>query len=233
MFSDERPLFRLRCPFGTPIEVQPSLVMLLAFFVLLSGARTPDQLSQVLIVVGLIVLAILLHELGHAWGAWVQGVPVQRVVLYGGGGLCFHARADRRADEFIAAMGPLTNLALWAIFSILAPRVMDAGLETRATDDTLLLAGFYMEVFASFNLFLAVLNLIPIQPLDGGRLLLHALMRHHPPVRATILAGRVGMFACALYPVSMLYALVTFGWIFLFFPSFALHRAMAQGQRVV
>jgi hypothetical protein len=72
-----------------------------------------------------LVGSIFLHELGHAWGATVQGVPVRRIVINGGGGFCEQARsATRRQDELIVAMGPIVNLTIWAAGSLAAPPIV-------------------------------------------------------------------------------------------------------------
>lgn len=231
MYPEERPLFRLPGPFGAPIEIHGSLFLLGVLMLMLAGGRSPEALIHALIVLAMIVLSILLHELGHAWGAWVQGVPVHKVVLYGGGGLCYHGPASDRATELIVAMGPLTNLGLWALASLGAMYLRDLAFTDQGLDRDLLRQAHYLGVFARMNLFLFFLNLLPMQPLDGGRLLLLALLRMMPAQRATVAAGRIGLACCVVYPLAMVYALLTFGWMFLFVPSFGLHRAMARGER--
>ncbi|PID95899.1 MAG: hypothetical protein CSA84_07700, partial [Actinomycetales bacterium] len=72
-------------------------------------------LAEGLIFVAILFGSIFLHELGHAWGCHVQGVPVRRVMIFGGGGFCEHGRAvNGREDELITAMGPIVNLVIWA-----------------------------------------------------------------------------------------------------------------------
>ena len=44
----------------------------------------------------MVVGSIFLHEMGHAWGCLVQGIPVTRIVMYGGGGLCERSRSASR-----------------------------------------------------------------------------------------------------------------------------------------
>ena len=54
------------------------------------------------VLIGMWCIAKALHEMGHAWGALVQGVPVRRIMLHGGGGFCERARsATAREDELI------------------------------------------------------------------------------------------------------------------------------------
>lgn len=230
MQSEENPLIVLPGPFGAPIEIKPSIVMLLVLLVFLSGARSPDAIVDVLIFAAMLVVSIMLHEWGHAWGSWVQGVPVRRVVLYGGGGLCYSGPSTRREDELITAMGPIVNLALWAVFSMISQHMVQVQLNAATPDPTMLRAASWLGFFAMLNLFLFFFNMVPIFPLDGGRLLFLTLLRFLPLRAAGIWAGRIGLVACVGYFLLMLWALVNLGWIFLFFPSFALHKAMAQGR---
>ena len=77
-----------------------------------SDQKANDQMNKA-------ITFIFLHELGHAWGCQVQGIPVRRIVLHGGGGFCEHTRSGTRTEqELIIAMGPLVNLALWALGSL-------------------------------------------------------------------------------------------------------------------
>ena len=230
MLSEENTLITLPGPFGAPIEIKPSIVMLLVLLVVLSGARSPEAIVDALIMAGMILTAILLHEWGHAWGARVQGVPVQRVVLYGGGGLCYSGPSTRRQDELIVAMGPIVNLVLWAMFSMIAQHMIEVQLAFSTPNPDMLRTASWLGYFASLNLFLFFLNMVPIQPLDGGKLFFLTLLRFMPLRAAGIWAGRVGLVACVAYLLLMVFAFFTLGWIFLFFPSFALHRAMAQGR---
>lgn len=230
MHTEERPLLSLPGPFGAPVQIMPSILMLLGLLVVLSGARDPARIGEVLIVAAMIVVAILLHEWGHAWGAWVQGVRVERVVLYGGGGLCYSGARSRVQEELIVAMGPIVNLALWAMSSLVANHMVDVQFASARPDPQMLLIAGYLSYFATLNLFLFFINLVPIQPLDGGKLTFLALLRFMPQRPAGVWAGRIGLVACAVYLLAMVWAFVNLGWVFLFFPSFALHRAMAQGR---
>lgn len=232
MHSEENNLIALPGPFGAPVEIKPSIVMLLVLLVVLSGARSPDAILNALILAGMIVTSVLLHEWGHAFGAWVQGVKVQRVVLYGGGGLCYTAPSTRREDELIVAMGPIVNIVLWSVCSLLSSHMFEVQLQSARPSADMLHIAALLAYFATLNLFLFFLNMIPIFPLDGGRLFFLVLLRFMPLRDAAIWAGRVGLVACGIYVFAMIWAYINLGWVFLFIPSLALHRAMAQGRMV-
>ncbi|MEM9796908.1 MAG: site-2 protease family protein [Pseudomonadota bacterium] len=221
--TNEPPLLTLRGPWGVPVQVSPSFILLALVFV---GVQ-PSIHS--LIFFGMVALSIFLHEMGHAWGALVQGQAVRRVVLYGGGGFCEYARqATPRERELMVAMGPLTNLALWAVASLAGGAMVDAYQGGGA--DWHWYAGWYLQTFAGINLVLFALNLIPVQPLDGGKLLYLALLRFLSPGTALRVTGFVGLLIAVAWVPAMIYVWMTWGWALLLFPSVLLHWRMVKGE---
>ena len=110
MFNDTA-IARFPGPWGIPIEIGSSLLLLLFILGGVGGSSGLYGITFVAIILG----SILLHELGHAWGCVVQGVPVARIMLYGGGGFCQPARAaTNHENELIVAMGPVVNICIWA-----------------------------------------------------------------------------------------------------------------------
>ncbi len=125
--------------------------------------------------VGLFV-SVLLHELGHALVALKVGGRVKSITLMILGGVTEIDQDDATPAETlrIAAAGPLVNLALGSVALILVPLTSSVG-------D--LQAG--VMLFAAMNLLLAVFNLFPALPLDGGRILRSVLEMKSTAVRAT------------------------------------------------
>ena len=215
MLKDEAPIFEIPGPWGVPIQIAPSILLLPMIFI--SFSASADALFYDLIFVGLLVGSILLHELGHAWGCLVQGVPVRRVVLHGGGGFCEHMRsATPKEEELIVAMGPIVNLVIWAVASLVAPSI-----ET----PTVAWAIYWL---AHLNLLLALFNLLPVMPLDGGKLFHLALMRVFPPLLATQIAGWIGTALTLIWVPVMVWVFFTFGFVLFFIPPLALHWQMAR-----
>lgn len=148
--------------------------------------------------------SLLAHELAHALMAQRYGVHVEGITLWLFGGVA-RLRDDApspTADLAIAAVGPLTSLALSAGFALLS---VAAGL--------LGIGGITLGVLgwlALINLVLAAFNLIPAAPLDGGRVLRGLLwMFRGDRTRAAITAARAGRaFGFALIGLGL--ALVVF-----------------------
>ncbi|MEM6758646.1 MAG: site-2 protease family protein [Pseudomonadota bacterium] len=233
----ETPLFSFAGPWGLSVQVMPSLGFLLLLFVGFS-ATSVEAATWGLNMFAIVVASILLHELGHACGARVQGVPVHRVVLYGGGGFCQHRAAGARASEFIVLMGPIVNLALWAALSLFAfwlvpawsggeptEAAIAAHFDTYAARFELI---YWLETAADLNLMLFVLNMVPVQPLDGGKLAHLWLLRVVSEPRAMAVAGGVGLVCTVLWVPAMIAMYFYVGFILLFIPSLRGHWAMLR-----
>jgi len=157
---------------GIPIRVHSSrfLVAALITWSLASGYfpqeypswATATYWSVGLITAILFFASVLIHELGHSVVALRQGVPVRSITLFIFGGVAQIGREPptARAEFRIAIAGPLTSLGLVGVFSL--PQLAVAFNPILAAPVTCL---------GRINLMLALFNLIPGFPLDGGRVL--------------------------------------------------------------
>lgn len=128
--------------------------------------------------------SVLAHELGHAFVALRNSVPVRAITLFFFGGVAEITREPRSAGaEFrIAIAGPLVSIALAGLF----------GLVALAAQSLPAIAAPALWL-ARINLILAVFNMLPAFPLDGGRVLRAILWKFNgSELRATALAARVG-----------------------------------------
>ncbi len=217
MFTNDTPIFTFRGPFGVPVEIGASLIILAFIFIQPFNGINLDSIIYFL----LILLAIFLHEFGHAWGTIVQGHGVKRVMIYGGGGFCEGFRALPRAEEeFVVAMGPIVNLALWAMSSLAYPYVLESSAYPAAK---------YLYWFADINIFLFCLNMIPVQPLDGGKLFFLTVRRWFDRSQAIKIAGFVGLIFAILWIPAMLACFYFLGFLLLFMPSIRTHWQMFKG----
>jgi Zn-dependent protease/CBS domain-containing protein len=135
----------------------------------------------------LFLASLLAHELAHAIVARRNGVEVHSIVLWLLGGVAQLEGEPRSpgADFRIAVVGPLTSLAVGLVSGGIG--AVAAALDT----DRLVVA--VPAYLAGTNILLAVFNLIPAAPLDGGRVLRAALWaRHGNREAAAITAARAG-----------------------------------------
>ncbi len=144
--------------------------------------------------------SVLVHELGHCLAARSLGVPVTEVRLYLLGGVSELGRspATAREEAVIAAAGPGLSVVLTVIFALLV------GSTDRNTIPWLLL----LEL-AFINGIVAVFNLLPALPLDGGRVLRAGVWGWFGRRRLGTLVAAVGGYLVAL--ALVVWAVVQFG----------------------
>ena len=198
-------LFTVR---GIPVRVHASFLLILvwAAYVGLSDRGRNSALGSVAFTV-LFTLAlficVVLHELGHSVVAQQFGVRVHDITLWPIGGVARLSGMPRRpmAEFAITAAGPLVNLALALIFGVatvaaLSPARLLAMIETGRGWARLLDSQNALSLLALLtvqNLLLAVFNLVPAFPLDGGRLLrsfLAVLLPYRTATRAASFVGQ-------------------------------------------
>ncbi len=164
---------------GIDLFLHPSA--LLVYF-LVAGVM-PDMLGTIALGVALLG-SIVLHELGHALMARRYGIQTADITLYIFGGVARLERMPRSAgpELLIALAGPAVNfaivMALAAVFGM-------AGFLGMPVPEIL-------PVVLSINLVLGLFNLLPIFPMDGGRVLRAALSGWLGRVRATEVAASIG-----------------------------------------
>jgi Zn-dependent protease/CBS domain-containing protein len=184
---------------GIKVGINASVFLILAILV---GGLATGQLPAAFpghsvaayviaaIVAALLFMASLLaHELAHSLVARRNGIEVDSIVLWLLGGVA-QLRGEPRtpgADFRIAIVGPLTSLGLAIGFGLAAGGVAQLG--------TAGLPFGVLAYLAATNAMLAIFNLIPAAPLDGGRVLRAALWRWRGNrQRAAVNAARTGRF---------------------------------------
>ena len=182
---------------------------------------TPAAWAAAVVATALFFAALLAHELGHAILAKRKGLEVEGITLWLFGGVSsLKGEAHDPTDEFrIAVIGPLVSLAAAAVFAGLALALGMLGAPT--------LVVAVPQWLAVVNAILAVFNLLPAFPLDGGRVLRAWLWRRRgdraSATRTAAAVGRLfgyGLVGLGLFlfmagaPINGLW-LVVLGW-FLF-----------------
>ncbi len=201
--------FKVGRAFGIDIKVHWTFFLLLAFFAYIGFQNSGSLLAALITSVVILVLfvCVLLHEFGHSLVAQRLGIEVPDITLLPIGGIArLKTLPEKPADEVkIAIAGPLVNLVLAPIFFVVAWLL---GADLLALPDLLGGLGSIGQVFAYLgyiNIALAVFNLLPAFPMDGGRVLRGLLATRLGPVRATDISSSVGqLFAVAFFLFGLL-----------------------------
>ncbi|MBE9168226.1 site-2 protease family protein [Pleurocapsales cyanobacterium LEGE 06147] len=166
--------FRLGSIFG--FEIRVDLSWFIIFFLILwtltaglfpenyPGLSTATYIAMGVVGTLLFFASLVAHELSHSLVARAKGIPVEGITLFVFGGISkTRMDAESPGDEFqIAGIGPLVSLVLAALFGLI-------WWWGRTAEWTVAIIGV-VRYLAAINLALAIFNLLPGFPLDGGRL---------------------------------------------------------------
>jgi len=190
--------FRLLTVSGIDLRLHITFPLILAWAALQFGLMFGTFSGAIFGIVAITLLFVLvtLHELGHSYAALAFGVPVKQIILTPIGGVAQLMRMpEKPAQELIIAIaGPTVNIIIAILMAALA---MGFGV-----DILTLLGGFFelsgttfMTLFSYIfvsNIFLAIFNLLPAFPMDGGRILRALLAMRMDYARATSIAAGIG-----------------------------------------
>lgn len=185
---------------GFPILLAPSWLIIAALITIGYGRIATDAVPGLsrtgghLVAFAFAVLfaaSILLHELGHAFVADALHLRVRKVVIFLLGGVSEIDPARRPRDEFlVAAAGPVVSFAIAAILWAVRPAV--------AADSV---ADLLIWLLVWSNASVAIFNILPGLPLDGGRVLRAAVWG---ATRSRSIATRVSAWGGRVLAVALL-----------------------------
>jgi Zn-dependent protease len=177
---------------GIDVYMHATFLILLAW-VGLSHYQARHSLADVsagLLFIAALFGIVVLHELGHALTARRFGIKTRDITLLPIGGVARLERMPERPQQelLVALAGPAVNVVLAAVlYAVLVPATALAALR-----DVQLVGGNFLAKLVWVNVMLAVFNLIPAFPMDGGRVLRALLAMRMEYVRATQIAATIG-----------------------------------------
>jgi len=165
--------WRIGSLFGIPLILDPLWFVILAFVALNFGLAYVQWGNTLAWSAGLVMAlllfgSVLLHELGHSLVARSQGIKVKSITLFLFGGIAAIEEESKTPGEAfqVAIAGPSVSIALFVLLALLS-QVLPASSLTRVM----------IADLARINLVLAIFNLIPGLPLDGGQVLKAAVWK--------------------------------------------------------
>ncbi len=150
--------------FGIPVIIQPFFWITLALLGAMTNGGGDSSVAIFLIALFMLAgfLSILVHELGHALVAKHFGAHCHIVLESFGGYAAYQGVAMNRLQSFlITAAGP----ALQALFGLAVLLLLRQMPEIQPT------ARYFLKILIGISWFWALFNILPILPLDGGRML--------------------------------------------------------------
>ncbi len=199
---------------GIDLEIHFSWVIIFVFFSYALSEQyqmiSPERESLWYWIAGIfttiiIFLSVFLHELAHSLVAIKEGISIRRITLFIFGGVAqMEEEPSSSSSELkISVAGPLTSLGLAIFFGILAffTNTITEGLP------------FWVVFFLFYvNLAMAIFNMIPAFPLDGGRILRASIWKYsHNLLSSTRVAVSVGTFFAFLAIAYGFYTILVVG----------------------
>lgn len=212
---------------GTVIRVHLTFLLFLVWIGVSNNARGGQAAAlEGVVFTVLLFLCVLLHEFGHVFAARRYGIQTPDITLLPIGGV---ARLERVPEEpsqelVVALAGPAVNLVIAAVLFLF----LGGALPASSMDVQDLRAGLAARLIST-NLFLALFNLLPAFPMDGGRALRALLAYRLGYARATRIASAVGQGLAVLLG---LLGLFSGNAILLFIALFVYLGASSEGHAV-
>ena len=175
---------------GTAVKIHITFIIFLAWIGFSAWRQEgPAAALNSVVFIVLIFLCVLLHEFGHVLMARRFGIPTSEVTLLPIGGVASLKRMPTQPiQEFLVAIaGPAVNLVIGAVLFLIAGGLGSDSLGRLDDPHVSLVARL-----AATNIFLAVFNLIPAFPMDGGRVLHALLAARLGGAEATRIAATIG-----------------------------------------
>jgi Zn-dependent protease len=177
-------LFRVR---GIQLSVHFSFFLLLAY-VAYEGFKMDHWLGMAWSVGTLLAFfcCVIAHELGHSFTALHYGIGVRRILLLPIGGMAEFASIPREParELLITAAGPAVNFVIAGVLALFVDLSIAEEYPATATG--------FAQLLLFANLLMGCFNLLPVFPMDGGRILRALLAWRMPYVRATFVAASIG-----------------------------------------
>lgn len=183
--------------FGIATRVHASFLLLLLWAAFSGYSGTGTLTAAVMGVIFMIAVfaSVVAHELGHALTARVHGIETRQILLLPIGGVAQLEQGHMRpnVELQVALAGPVVSFLLAGVLFTFAAILGDVSPDS------------FLGSLAWTNLGLAVFNMLPAFPMDGGRVLRAALSRRMGHLRATDIAVTLGKAGALLFLVLGLF----------------------------
>ena len=188
---------------GTAVRIHVTLLLFLAWIGMSAYQRGgPDAAGQSVLFISAIFLCVVMHEFGHILTARQFGIVSPEVTLLPIGGVADMESMPQKPYQelLIAVAGPAVNVVIAGAL-ILVAGAFNFDDAAHISDPSINI----FERLAATNVFLAIFNMIPAFPMDGGRVLRAALAMWLGQAKATRIAAQIGQGFAFLLGFAGLY----------------------------
>ena len=200
--------------FGIRLELHATFFVLLGL-VAYGGFLSNEPWAPVwsLLFIVLIFGCLVLHELGHSLAAQYYGIEVIRILLLPIGGMAQFQSLPREASKelVISLAGPAVNFALVPFLLLLGGIPWEFVALFRAGEFPIVDWRTFVQALLLVNLVMGLFNLLPIFPMDGGRVLRALLTYRFTYLKATATAALVSKILSTAGVVAALFILPLLG----------------------
>lgn len=191
---------------GIKVFIHWTFLILIGWIIMQNAlqGQTVNQIIWAVTFILAIFVCVFLHELGHALAARRYGIHTQDITILPIGGLARLEKLpeDPRQELVVAFAGPAVNLVIAGILFLIV-NILPASRED--FDLSTINSGTFLYTLFSANLILALFNLIPAFPMDGGRVLRALLSFKFSRVKATRVAASIGQVLAIFFVVVGLF----------------------------
>jgi Zn-dependent protease len=201
---------------GIGIYVHATFLLIVLWIVAQEYAYGARAVAGAMTYIAALFAIVVLHELGHALTARRFGVLTRDIILLPIGGVARLERMPRdpRQELLVALGGPAVNVALAILFFAMVRLTGQLPTADLYEFDPLLSVRGFLYQLVFVNLILALFNMLPAFPMDGGRVLRALLaMRMTSYARATRIAARIGRVLALVLGAAGLYELRNPFWL--------------------
>ncbi len=183
--------------FGIPVKLHLTFLLLLVLIYFIGPSLIGIGGMQGVVFVVLVFASVVFHELSHAMVARHYGIQVSDITLLPIGGVARMATLPEEPIQeiLISVAGPIASIvlgfSLWFLADLFGSPVTLSDMSVR---------GHLLAQLSALNFVLAIFNLLPAFPMDGGRILRGFLALYMTPLKATRIAVGIGqVFAIGLF----------------------------------
>src|SRR5450432_935655 len=207
---------------GIHISIHWTFILVIVWFVivnLLSGTNSSGWIWSLIMIISLLT-SIFIHDMAQAFVAAFFNIEIDRLILLPVGGLpSISLKPKRKIHELLMlAAGPAANLMIASFLMIFLRPYLAYWNEPENIG--VAYAGNFLFQFQFINLSLGLLNLLPVFPMDGGRILDALLEKKFGSEKSVQIVNMISIFAaliCIITGITVLkYSVLLMG-IFIFF----------------